>query len=458
MNNPSPKNQLMGFRFLILGSCLILTLLSFSQKKDKTKEEKLEPIVMLGYVDFREANIWVMNDDGVNFIQYWDVTQPDEKVKVLGTVKKVNNQFISDFKIGPLQPGTTYQYKLLGFLGIGDKDEKVYKLTTPALWRYRTPPPDFQIAVGSCHYTNEKAFDRLSAPYGDTATEIFDKIVSKNPSLMIWGGDNIYLREPDWGSETGIYERYIHLRKQNGMKNLLSACPNVAIWDDHDFGPNDGNGSFANKEKTLKAFNDFWANPGSGMSEFKGITYAFDLNDVHFLMMDNRYHRTPDFCDSCQEETILGKSQLDWFKMNLLYLPADEFKVVCIGGQFLNTAKVYENHSKWEWERNDIIQFIYKHKIKNVVFITGDRHMSELSLLQKTGEPTIYDFTVSPLTSGVFSKFNEINANRVEGTLFLNERNFGIVQFVGKGKERSIRFILHDKTGNEVYMKQYVRE
>jgi hypothetical protein len=33
-----------------------------------------------------------------------------------------------------------------------------------------------------------------------------------------------------------------------------------------------------------------------------------------------------------------------------------------------------------------------------------------------------------------------------------------MIQFVGKEKERAIRFILYDKNGNEVYQKQFVRE
>ncbi len=437
---------------------LFLFNVAFSQKKETKPAEKPQPMVMLGYVDFREANVWIMHNYSVDYIQYWDVAFPDKKTKASATIKKVNDQFISDFRLGPLNPGTTYNYKITGFLGITDKSTPIYTVTTQALWRWRNTAPDFSVALGSCTYANQPEFDRPGIPYGDTATDIFDIIADKKPDLMLWTGDNIYLREPDWGSETGIYERYIHLRQQENLRKLYSACPNLAIWDDHDFGPNDANGSFYNKEITLKAFDDFWANPGCGINGIKGITYAFDYMDAHFLMLDNRYNRTPNFCDSCQEETILGKTQLDWLKMSLFSLPKSEFKIVCIGGQFLNPVKDFENYSRYEWERNDILQFIYKYDIKNVVFISGDRHFSELSLLKKSGKPTIYDFTVSPLTSKVFGNLTEKNANRMEGTLLSNERNFGMIQFIGKEKERTIRFILYDKAGNEIYQKQFVRE
>mgnify|MGYP002335968873 CR=1 FL=1 len=445
-------------RFILFYIVIFLFTSVPAQKKETKSVEKSQPMVMLGYVDFREANIWAMHENSVDFIQYWDVATPDKKLKVAATLKKVNNYYISDFRLGPLEPGVTYNYKITGFLGFTDKNTTIYSLTTPSLWRWRNPAPDFSIALGSCNYVNQPEYDRPGKSYGDTATDIYDKIAAKKPDLMLWTGDNIYLREPDWGSETGIYERYIHLRQQESMRKLLTTCPNLAIWDDHDFGPNDANGSFYNKEITLRAFNDFWANPGSGINGIQGITYAFDYMDAHFLMLDNRYNRTPNLCDSCQEETILGKTQLEWLKMSLLSLPKSEFKIICIGGQFLNPVKEFENYSRWEWERNDIIQFIYKNDIKNVVFISGDRHFSELSALKKSGKPTIYDFTVSPLTSGAFEKVKEPNTNRVEGTLFSADRSFGMVQFVGKERERTIRFILYDKSGNEIFQKQFVRE
>ncbi len=442
--------------------CLLISLLNLSfiaaQTKSTKNVDRIEPMVLLGYVDFREANILVMHQTAIENLTYWDITSSDKKMRVQASAKKINDQYLTKFKLGPLEPGATYEYKLSGFLGLTDKSVQVYKVKTPPLWKWRNSPPDFSIAIGSCAYFNQSAYDRPGPPYGDTSFQIFEKIAEKNPDLMLWLGDNLYLRESDWGSEMGINERYIHTRKQDGLRKLLSTCPNLSIWDDHEFGPNDANGSFYNKELTREAFCNFWANPGCGIHQMGGINYAFDYNDVHFLMLDNRYHRTPDFCDSCLDESVLGKDQLQWLKMNLLTLPKSEFKIIGLGGQFLNSAKVFENYSNYEWEKNEIIQFIHKHQISNVIFISGDRHFSELSLLKKAGKPSIYDFTVSPLTSGVYANVDEKNKFRVESTLYREGRNFGMIQFVGKEKNRSLRFILYDKEGNEVYQKQFQME
>ena len=51
-------------------------------------------------------------------------------------------------------------------------------------------------------------------------------------------------------------------------------------------------------------------------------------------------------------------------------------------------------------ERQQIIDFIYKHQIKNVIFLTGDVHFSEISVLKADGKPTIYDLTFSTMAAG----------------------------------------------------------
>ena len=64
------------------------------------------------------------------------------------------------------------------------------------------------------------------------------------------------------------------------MQPLLASASNYAIWDDHDFGPNDSDGSYTGKELTLEAFRMFWGNPGYGVPGVEGITTTFVWGDV----------------------------------------------------------------------------------------------------------------------------------------------------------------------------------
>jgi len=139
-------------------------------------------------------------------------------------------------------------------------------------------------------------------------------------------------------------------------------------------------------------------------------------------------------------------------KTALLTAPANEWKVVCVGGQFLNSAQEKENFSRYPDERNDIIRHIQENGIRNVIFLSGDRHFAELSVLKAEGKPTIWDFTSSPLTAGVYAKGDEEkNTLRVPGTAFSKDRNFGTLDFSGPRNARILTLRLFDKQGNQVW-------
>jgi alkaline phosphatase D len=109
---------------------------------------------------------------------------------------------------------------------------------------------------------------------------------------MMWGGDNFYYREPDWNTRTGMIHRNTHSRSIPEIQPLLGSVHHYAIWDDHDYGPNDADRSFWNKNMSLEMFKLFWANPNY-IFENEACTGTFQWNDVQFFMVDNRWFRTP---------------------------------------------------------------------------------------------------------------------------------------------------------------------
>ncbi len=50
-------------------------------------------------------------------------------------------------------------------------------------------------------------------------------------------------------------------------------------------------------------------------------------------------------------------------------------------------------------ERQLLLNEIAARKIEGVVFISGDRHHSELNIMQRPGAYPLYEFTSSPLTA-----------------------------------------------------------
>ncbi|MFM7722174.1 MAG: hypothetical protein ACKO7C_04125, partial [Bacteroidota bacterium] len=190
-------------------------------------------IVMLGHVGQRNAEIWVhwpVEGESVS-LQY---SNPNWNGGEISFTALKENHLNNKLLLSSLQPGTTYTF----FFKSKSFQTKIYELTTQQIWQWRKDAPDFTIAFGSCVYVNDKEFDRPGAPYGQSDS-IFNVISSMKPNAMIWGGDNIYLREGDFETQTNMVNRYLKAREVPSIKNLLSTCPQYAVWDDHDFGPND---------------------------------------------------------------------------------------------------------------------------------------------------------------------------------------------------------------------------
>ena len=407
----------------------------------------------LGFVGMRSARVWISTnqEESVAIAVSIPGSNSPERFFYGHTSSLIGFSCIIDLE--GLEPGTTYLYRPFIDSPNASSIYTSYTLTTQELWQFRKDAPDFRIATGSCTFVNEPAYDRPGEPYGGEF-HIFDTIIKKDPDLMLWLGDNIYLREVDFQSYGGVIHRYTHMRSQKEIQNLLRYCPNLAIWDDHDFGPNDSNGSFTHKDWTLEAFKSFWPNPSYGLEnagEKNGITTQFQYSDIDFFLLDNRYHRTWKDSVGNTAPTILGENQLNWLLQALKQSQAP-FKLVALGGQFLNSEAVYENYANYELERAMIIQTIEKENIRGVVFLTGDRHCGELSFMPLKNENGIYDLTVSPLTSKAFDMSKEENRWRVENTI-TGVRHFATLEFTGKKKNRVLTMNVFDSNGKLLWTK-----
>ena len=413
-------------------------------------------IVMLGHIGQRNAELWV----------YWPIK--NESVEILySSVPKENTPIQSGqvsftasetthltqkLILSSLQPGTKYTF----FLQSKSFKTKVYEFTTQELWQWRKDAPDFTLAFGSCAYVNDVAFDRPGKPYGQSDS-IFNVITSMHPNAMIWGGDNIYLREGDFETQANMVNRYMKARQVPSIQNLLSSCPQYAVWDDHDFGPNDSHSSFQYKKESLAAFKEMWGNSNFGFpkNENNCITGKVSINDVDLYLMDNRSFRIPPRTEGVLPQ-MLGKEQIQWLIEDLKTSKAS-FKLIVIGSQVLSSVNDFENYANYKEERDYLLELISKNNLKNIVFLTGDRHFAELSEVKLNNNLRVLDITASPLTSKPYSNAKEINVNRVEGT-FVGEQNFAQLSFTGNAKERALNISLINKNGKTCWKKSYVIE
>lgn len=430
-------------KFIFLFVALVLGQISIAQSS------LISSGPMPGYSEMKEVAIWLQTTNSAEvYIKYHqkgtDIEHFTNKV-----VTNKDQAFTAILITDTLEPGNIYDYDVY----VNDKKEIFpFETTfkTQKIWRWRGDAPDFSFLIGSCAYINEEKYDRPGEPYGGEY-KIYKPMLKANADFMLWLGDNVYLREPDWNSWTGIVHRYTHDRQTPELRNFITSLHNYAILDDHDFGPNNSDRSFWNKNQTLKAFELFWANPSYGVGDIKGAITSFEYADCEFLLLDNRSYRSPDYRKE-ENKTQLGEPQLQWLFDNLASSFA-RIKFVVLGGQFLSTSQEYESYSNYgfDGERKRIIDFIKENNIQNVIFLTGDVHFSEVSVLKEDGKPTIWDITSSPLNSGVnTSAMQQDNKLRIKESVIM-ERNYTELKIVGSKADRQIIVNYYNSDGEKLY-------
>ena len=435
------------FRFTVKFAVLVSLLCAnaFSQN------EILRSGPMLGYSEMTETVVWLQTRIPAKAqIKYWK--QGDTKSVKLSKFIQTNeeNDHIARFTISNLEFGIRYEYEVYLNAQKLTFDYSLQFQTQPH-WRWRTDPPDFKIALGSCVYINDSLFDRPGKPYG-SGFEIFSTITRQKPDLMLWMGDNIYYREPDWLTESAMRYRNAQNRELPELQQLYASTHNYAIWDDHDFGPNDSDRSFRGKDWSFKIFKDYWANNSYGHNDTKGVFGRFEWGDIEFFMLDDRFHRSPNNTPISPEKVMFGEQQMSWLRDSLTSSKAT-FKIIVGGNQLINPLSPYESWAAFPVEQKKFFDFIRDFKIDGVVFLSGDRHYAELLKRDDLTAYPLYEFTSSSLTAGSSNPAKEETDSiyRVPNTLVTDVKNFGIIEVSGKPKDRKLTLKTIDLAGKELW-------
>ncbi len=373
---------------------------------------------MLGPVELRDAKVWVEVSPEVKSVSLQYNKKGGTTRKTILYKGALGNDFNPlYFTLGGLDINTTYEYRLL-------IDGKITthsgQFTTRDLWQWRKPIPEFSFLTGSCSYFNQPEYDRPGTPYGKDSS-IFSTMAKEKSAFMLWLGDAWYTREVDYYSDWGLWYRASHDRAAPVLQEFLRSMPHLATWDDHDYGPNDIGKNYILKETSRQVFNRYFCNPSSGENG-QGIYTMTTWGDADIFLTDNRWWRSADrMPDSVNgkpnpDKKMLGDQQMEWLKNSLLYSSAT-FKIITVGSQVLNPVSPYDKWRDFPVEYQELMDFLAEHKISGVLFLTGDRHHSEIIRVERPGAYPLYDITVSPLTSGthVFGAAEKNNPYRVFG-------------------------------------------
>lgn len=391
--------------------------------------------IVKGVATESSFNIWLMLNNSKTFevflveaskslIAQSKVIQPDESFCYKGNCS-VNILFEN------LKPGTKYLLKFSDNV----QRKKPLQFTTKST---TTAVKDFSIIAGSCGFT-PFGLSKLLFPFINLG--IYDEMKKTKSDFMLWLGDTVYYIRDD--NKSRKVRRNMKYRQKEKLVDFLESTPQIAMWDDHDFGPNNADGSYKNKDATQAVFNNFWPNPTA--VENDGIYFKVSHFDVDFFILDNRSYSTK--C-TARNASILGATQKAWLKDNLKTSTAT-FKIICSGNQFVADYLSDKTFALYPEERSQIFNFLIDHKIEGVFFLTGDRHHTEILKREVEGLYPMLEYSCSPISSWPNAKLNSLRFNkqqRVAGTL-VNKRNFGKLSFSGDSLNRKCLIETIDKRG-----------
>jgi alkaline phosphatase D len=349
----------------------------------------------------------------------------------------VQTTLASDFTgvvtITGLQPDTRYYYRVLV-----DGEVDRYR---PTPYAVRTAPAKdaaFRVAFGSC------------ARYArDPVQRIFDAVVRHSPDLFFWLGDNVYA---DAESPVAIADEYRRQRNVQRLQPLIQNVPQLAIWDDHDYGYNNGDGTSPFKAESLAVFRNYWANPAYGLPDTPGVFFQYSYGGVDFFFLDGRYHRAPNTAPDGPEKAFLGARQRLWLESALLASRAPFKVLACGSGWSMADGVNGDTWAAFRTERDALFDFIRDRGIEGVVLLSGDSHVGELNCIpwSERGGYDLYDLVSSPLAQGTSDSWAGQQPELRIRKVYSATANFGLLDFT-PGPEPRLHFNLYDESGNAVW-------
>ena len=398
-------------------------------------------VVMHGYADYTSALVWIQAD-APGAVQVRWRTEHDGRDHALTLDAKAVDDDVVVARLTGMAPGARATYAIHG-----DGERREGAVRAQPYWTAGDDAQDVTIAIGSCFFLAPAEPPWSASTYGG-GYEIFDAIAAKAPDLMVWMGDNLYFQAPDELDPASMAARYRRQRALPAVQRRLTAAPFIAIWDDHDYGPNDADMSYVMKGESLALFRRYWANPSYGLPDVPGVFGRTRWGDVDLFLLDDRWYRSANRMNDAPDKTMFGAQQLAWLRNALVYSHAP-LKLVVNGSQLWNRANRFEGFNHFSNEQKALADWLLSQRVDGVMFASGDRHFTELLRIDRPGAYPLYEFTSSPLTSRAYE--NPDNAERtnpdlVAGTL-VGKRQFGLIRLTGPEKTRHITLESYDQTG-----------
>jgi alkaline phosphatase D len=396
----------------------------------QAQEPRLAAGPMVGATTHAEARIWAQGS-GPGQLRVTVRAEGAEPITAGPAALDPDRAHTATLLVQGLRPETQYAYE------VSLDGEAV----PGGPWSFHTLPPPgsgrVRIAFGSCF----KLSHRPEQP-------VFASIAAAKPDAFLWLGDNCYFDDDDVEDPARLWARMSTARAAASLRPLLSGTPNLAQWDDHDYGDNNSDRRFPLKETTRDIFRAFWPNPSYGEGD-QGIYCKASLGPVDLFLLDNRWFRDPRRQKDGPEKGILGPRQRTWLLQGLEASKAP-IKVVATGGQFLARYHRFESWDKTRFERDGIVESIREAGIGGVLFISGDRHLAEVTRWRGAVGYDLWDVTSSPLANRWWPDGGKLE-NPEREFVYGDGPNFGWIDVNAEAKRVTVE--LRDVAGKVIWSK-----
>ena len=316
----------------------------------------------------------------------------------------------------------------------------------------------FKIACGSCITQNRKQ-------------PIWESILREKSDIFIFMGDNVYGDDKEGGKLELLENAYKKQKAEIPFNKLKETNEIFSIWDDHDYGKNDGGKEFPYKREAKELFLKFWEIPSNDIRRNREGIYFKRIREVEgkviqFIFLDTRYFRSPlkptdekwaptkekYIPDNDPSKTYLGEEQWEWLN-NSLREKAD-LRILISSIQVIAEGHGYEKWGNLPFEKKRLFDSIDKNNISNLIILSGDRHRAGIYKEKTNGGNQLFELTSSSLNlpaGKIFKSKEEYGPNRI-GPTFLEE-NYGTIEInSNKNITMSIKNI-NQQTINKINVK-----
>ena len=246
----------------------------------------------------------------------------------------------------------------------------------------------------------------------DAPQAYWQRIAQRRPDVWVWLGDVVYadvpvllkLRLP--ASAERLKAHWDGQLANPHYRAFSAATPVLGIYDDHDYGQNDGDRRYNATARALSQqfLWDFVGEPaGSPRRAQEGVYQHYVLGTaprrVHVILLDGRTNRDP-YDDPAGGQDMLGAAQWAWLEAVLRDTDA-EVTLIGSGVQVLSRGDpwIAEMWYKLPESQAKLLALLAKTGVQGAFFLSGDVHFAELNrqLCPPVGYP-LWDLTSSGLT------------------------------------------------------------